>query len=103
MSTDGTTDTGAPQRLNLYRDATEAAVSESREVQAEIASLEARVASLRKRKTVLDGLVQAMRALLPVPPERLAVYAPVEAISNPPSELRHRVASHRVVCEAATA
>lgn len=90
MNTDGTTDTHAQVRTNLYREATEAAASECREVQAEIASLEARAASLRGREASLNGLVQAMQALLPVPLERPAVYTPVEAISNPPSELRRR-------------
>lgn len=90
MNTDGTIDTHAQQRMNLYREATDAAASECREVQAEIAALEARAASLRGRVTALNGLVQAMRALLPVAPERPAVYTPVEGIDTPPSELRHR-------------
>ena len=90
MITDGTTDTHAQQRLNLYREATEAAASECREVQAEIAALEARVASLRERGTTLNGIVRAMGALLPVPPATLAVYTPVESAGDQPSVLRHR-------------
>ena len=90
MNTDSTTDTHALQRLDLYREATEAAASECREVQAEIASLEARAASLRGRETALNGLVGAMRALVPAPPESLAVYTPVETISSASSALRNR-------------
>lgn len=99
MNTNGVTEAYAQQRMDLYREATEAAASEWREVQAEIASLEARVAGLREREAALNGLVQAMRALLPVPPERPTIYRPVEALSDPPLELRHR---HRGI-ETATA
>ncbi len=90
MDTERLTDSTTHHRTDLYREATEAASAECREVHAEIASLEARAATLRGREAALNGLVQAMRALLPAPPERLAVYIPVEAIDPPPSELRHR-------------
>jgi hypothetical protein len=90
MNTDGTADTHTQQRMDLYREATEAAASECREVQAEIASLEARAASLRGRETALNGLVGAMRALFPVPPERPAAYTPVSTISSASSALRNR-------------
>ena len=90
MNTDGTTDTEALQRMSLYREATEAAAAECREVQAEIASLESRADSLRVRETALIGLVLATRDLLPVPPERPAFYAAVETTSDTPAVLRNR-------------
>jgi hypothetical protein len=89
VNADGTADTPAQQRVNLYREATEAAAAECREVQAEIVSLEARANSLRVRETALIGLVLATRELLPVLPERPAVYTPVRAISYTPPEPRH--------------
>jgi hypothetical protein len=92
VDTDSTTDTRALQRLDLYREATEAAASECRELQAEIASLEARADGLRVRETALNGLVGAMRALFPAPPERPGVYVPIHAISTP-SEFRHRLSA----------
>lgn len=88
MNMEGNADT-VVRRADVYREATEAASAECREVQAEIASLETRVVSLRAREASLNALVQAMSALLPAPVESSVRYMPVVAMSGSLSGL-HR-------------
>jgi hypothetical protein len=95
----GTMDTesssSAVHRTDAYRDATEAASAERREIQAEVSRLEARVASLQAREAALEVLTRALRELFSAPTDIAGPYLPFHWTATPSSELQDPDLPHR--------
>jgi hypothetical protein len=89
MDTESRTSADA-YRTEVYRNATDVACSERREIQAEISDLAARMASLQAREASLNVLVHALRELLPALPEAAAPYVPSRwAAESSPTRQSH--------------
>ena len=82
------------RRANVYLAAAETAATEAREIDMQVAELEARLVAMRERAGSLAALAKAMRALLPAraegPAAEPAHYVPVEILDTPPSGLEIR-------------